>query len=781
MSKRNRQRKKALQKGQQQNKITGAMLANQGLTAFNAGDYNNAIKQWEIAQQKDDTPPNLPQALAEAYFRRALNQFNHHNQLSDLETCTTLQPHDNLYNYHLGLAYHRNKQINEAEAIYRSLLAEDTPFLRAAMPLAQLLVDRKKSVTKDPVWKLLTADEKQQITVAYALVTKKAKSTLQKLANNVKGLAPIWYGLLSYRLSNYETAQTAFQAVSSNNPTKILGVANYYQGNILAQANDVEAAFQHWERAKTNGITNKDLPINLSRYYAYKGVIAYKKGNIDQTLTWFDQINRWGLVNISNLNLNEKIKYEAGYQAARRGDWHHALNHWQSAILPNKKPSRQMTFNLALAYEKTDHYWHAAEKWRELLRRRPRKANHPEALTDDQVARIWQHVAENYSRDGNYEEAIKTYKNAVKWAPDNLDLRLKLVEAYQTEGRWQAGENELNRILKKDPDNIRALTLLAESYEGGWWGYHRAKKLWQRILELEPQNPIARQQLAQLYIEQGSLNLNFGDTESGLEILKEGLTYIPDSQQLNMVIGAVYLNVDDQEQGRHYLNKALAIAPNDLNILLNLYVLWLKQEAEPELAIVVEKIKALPASTPHSFFIQLIEQTINQKAFKKAEALITFCEARYVDNEEMLIELAQLYAELLDLGQKAVPLLKQVLNKNPENALANLRLGTLYYKMEQTRLGKRYWKKAEDLAKKNNDQMVLYELRKIQDYLIHGKQQPSTTFELLQDLPPEVLSELLKDAPPEVAEMLKNMGPEALLQMMMGYENFDEGGGEFYV
>jgi len=117
-----------------------------------------------------------------------------------------------------------------------------------------------------------------------------------------------------------------------------------------------------------------------------------------------------------------------GYATAQQGQWDQALAYWQ-AVEKAGDESRQLLLNLALAYQKTGRHFEAAEYWRELLHRCPRKASHPEAMNDEQVARIWQNVADNYNMAGDYDEAVSTYKNALKWSPDNIGLRLKSVEA----------------------------------------------------------------------------------------------------------------------------------------------------------------------------------------------------------------------------------------------------------------------------------------------------------------------------------------------------------------
>lgn len=167
MSKRSSRRKRKEQAKKKAARLTGPVLARQGKTAFSQANYGAAIDAWEQALSKQDTPPNLPAALAEAYFRRALTSPT--PALADLQQAVKLAPTEPRYRYHLALAHHRLNQTEQAESLYCQLLAESPPFQRAAFPLAQLLVDKGQEVTIDPVWSHLSYEEQNRLTAVLAL------------------------------------------------------------------------------------------------------------------------------------------------------------------------------------------------------------------------------------------------------------------------------------------------------------------------------------------------------------------------------------------------------------------------------------------------------------------------------------------------------------------------------------------------------------------------------------------------------------------------------------
>ncbi len=772
MSKRSSRRKRKQRQKKQKVRLTAPVLIQRGLTAFQQANYDVAIKDWEQARQKPSASETIAAPLAEAYFRRAMTAAQ--PRLTDLQQAAKLQPADHVYRYHLALAHHRMGELAPAESGYRRLLAETPPFKRAAVPLAQLLIDQKKSATKDPVWNELSPEEQRQLVAAEALVRNKAASTLQGLVE--APLHPLWHGLLAIALNDKETAQQNLQSLvdaSSELHPLARGVACYYLGVLAAEAGQTEAALAHWQAARSGGLNSAHLRKNLSALAYERALKEQQAGQPQKAIELLEQVQA-GSLNADLKDFYHQLNLDLGYAAAQQDNWQQALAYWQKAEQAGDD-SRKLIFNLALAYQKQEEYWKSAEYWRTLLRRRPRKAGHPDALTDQQVARVWQNIAENYSKAGEYEESVKTYKNAVKWAPDNLDLRLKLVEAYQSEGRWQAAENELNRILEKDPDNIRALTLLAESYSDDY-SPTRARDIWLRILELEPKNPIARQQLAHSYVEQGSRFTQWGQYQTAINILEEGLKYVPDNQRLLVMMGGAYADWGKLKQARQYLDQARTVNPNDLQTLHTIYQIWLYNESKPDLQQTFEHIKAVTDPIPGGFFLDLFHQCYEHDYEEEGEKLLKFAEEKYADDIDILVGVAAGYS-ILEQENSAMAILRRVLKKNPTHIEANIQLGILYHDMGQTRLAKRHWEKAESQASKENDPMALYKIKLTKDEYLYNKPPPTNPLEMLRDLPPQVRDELLKTAPPEIAALLRDMDPnmlDILLSMGGGLDDFDD-------
>lgn len=98
-----------------------------------------------------------------------------------------------------------------------------------------------------------------------------------------------------------------------------------------------------------------------------------------------------------------------------------------------------------------------------------------------------------------FQRAAELYQKALEQRDDPL-LRLELASAYQVLDDGNKAEEELQKILKEEPENILALSQMASLYENkeDWDG---AIKVWERIL-VSPQADEMTKKVAKSRIEE---------------------------------------------------------------------------------------------------------------------------------------------------------------------------------------------------------------------------------------------------------------------------------------
>ena len=577
---------------------------------------------------------------------------------------------------------------------------------------------------------------------------------------------PLWQASIALKLGDMEQAQKTFIALSQQKDlaANIQGMVSYYLGLIALEQEQFEQAEARFNQLKQLKIAPYQHQKNIQALNHRQVLTARKAGHFEQAMFWLNTLPK------VDPGLSRQLNQEVAYTLALKDNWAEALSHWQKAEELGED-SRKLDINLALAYQKTELFYEAAERWRKVLRRRPRKADHPDALSDEQVSKLWQTVANNYAQAGDHEEAIKTYKNALKWNDSNLEIRLALVDALQVEGRWQAAENELNRILDKDPDNIKALILLAESHNDDY-SPHRAKELWLRVLELEPNNPIAKQQFPWLIANYIGSRGWWLEVDERLNMVQEGLDIIPDSQILLILAGDISLDMPDLAQAKQYFNQAINLYPNDVQVHFGVMMTWLHHEKEKEFEQVLDRLFTLKPTPAVELFLQMAERFDYLGYSDYVIPLLQRVKTLYPNSTDLAIEIAWYYYDN-DQNKEALVELRSALKINPHHAEANLRIGIIYYEMGQTRLGRKHWQTAEKQAKLDKNGPLLLEIQTTKDLYIHGRRQPSSPLEMLNRLSPEMLDMMADSMPPELLDLLKN-APPGFLESLMDIELMDE-------
>jgi tetratricopeptide (TPR) repeat protein len=211
-----------------------------------------------------------------------------------------------------------------------------------------------------------------------------------------------------------------------------------------------------------------------------------------------------------------------------------------------------------------------------MARRRPRKADHPDFLSDAEVAAIWAHAAECYAQIDNVDEQIVCLKTAAEYAPEDSSLRLKLADAMRGVERDWAAANQLEALLAADPNNVDALLRLAAIQHESWYG--DPASLWRRVLAIDPTNFEAREGLAQDYLAKAGASVGqasspfsflarpfFGQpvSQDPLKLLENGLKELGEHPGLLLELGRLCAEKKQRHaQARSYLLRAFQADPN---------------------------------------------------------------------------------------------------------------------------------------------------------------------------------------------------------------------------
>lgn len=708
-----------------------------GLKALKQANYTKALEIWEGIEPQELQPI---EGIAEGYFRRGLKWFYGEDTqpqagLNDLKKAFALNPTDACYALHYGLAAHHQDMLEEAVEAYQvAIRSEDEKFVkRAAYPLALALQQQGKEPSEDPVWGTLEPIEQSMLNDV---------SAFSRRPYTLSQNAPLlWQGIVAL---DQEEQEAAYKMLSDTieaaaNPAE-KGLARYYLGVLAMGQENFKGARKLWTRAYTSGLRMPHLEHNLAQIYHTIAESHLEKDQPEDALAAANEANR----HKTQSSLDELIsqaRQRIAYKKATAGNWREAKLHWEEAY--EMEGNFRQIYNLALAYEHDEEFTKAGEAWREVLRRRPRRDDHPDALTDQEVSNLWARAAEAYLKAGDFDEAIRVYRHAVKYNPDNLETRHHLANGLANVGRLQAAENEYERILERDPKNIKALLRQGELAEsrGSWQNNADPTIYWEAILDIDPENIEARHLLSGYYVDQAEDALRWHGTSETIRLYKEALEYQPDNSHTMVGLGHYYLVDGNEEQAQEYLDQAIINAPQDLMVYEDILRVWLQNEELDCAWQVLEEAEENVSRIPGKFYISQVEFCLDRLDFdfESVHPLLKRAEEHASPDYPILAEIGELAInhEALEIGKEY---LDRAVKQRQHLGRTYLNMGIYYAAIGNFREAERYWNRAEKIARRERNSNLLDKI----NFIGYVYLEPNGVRQVIEDIGPGIIPTLAK-------------------------------------
>jgi tetratricopeptide (TPR) repeat protein len=676
------------------------ILRRQGADAFRRGDYEMAIAAWRRVS-RSERDAQLAAAFAEACFRRGLS-----GHLDSMRQAASISEEEPRYLYHLALIHHRSGRPAEAEPLYRRVLdkAGESHDIgpRAAYALGLLLLEANRRPSHDAFWGWLkeAADDSPLAQTRERLAWAE-ELMFDRSAPSGPAPDPLWQALGDRRANRDDQISI----------TPDTAVAHSHLAARAWDRRDAEGAFTHWCAAYDGGLS-----------YTEGNVFAAARTVATQRLEENDAAGALGAAaaglavepdDNALKTIAGQAHFRLGYDAAVAGDWEEAYTHWQAALNVGGERSRRLVINLALAEEQREDWHQAAELWREALRRRPRKANHPDALDDSQVARLWRHVAESYYRAGQTDEALKTFRNALKWAPDDAELRTGYVDLLLDDGRLVAAENQLNDLLHENPNELELLERRAQVFTAQGYSHDALRDL-NRILELQPDHPSARRQIARHYEMQGDTLYEWGRLQEAIALYQQGLEYDPENGMLLVSIGMCHLDMDANQLARQFFDRAFTVDPANESVYVLAIQSWLGHTDVEAAQEVIQRARAARELSP-GFFLELADYCYSWQLPDLARDYIRESKILAADDADLLVIIAECAGRNGDFAL-ALEILEDALKVDPDHAGVYLVQGLALVSQGELKAARRSWNRAERIARKTNNEVLLMAVEELRTF-----------------------------------------------------------------
>jgi tetratricopeptide (TPR) repeat protein len=343
-------------------------------------------------------------------------------------------------------------------------------------------------------------------------------------------------------------------------------------GNHLLQFNlaraliaegDIEGARLHLEEAvkiRTDFIAAREI---LARIYLSKGdpgkalkaadeIIVFDKGNLQAHLTRSSALLAMGDRDKAREELdfiakaypqNPEARYQVGYLALQDKDYKKAEQVFGD-LYKASPDDRRGFIGVTETMIAQGHMNDAIKETEKAVQREPERRD------------LKLYLANDYKRAERYDDAIKIYQMLLDKEPKNPDLLFREAETLRLKGDLNASMENFRKCSQAAPADTTCLTLLAMILQGTGRD-DQAKPIYEQILKITPDHPVALNNLAYIKAQEGV------DLDQALTMAQRAVQRAPGSLDLNDTLGWVYIKKNLSENAVHIFSDLVQKDPNN--------------------------------------------------------------------------------------------------------------------------------------------------------------------------------------------------------------------------
>ena len=443
---------------------------------------------------------------------------------------------------------------------------------------------------------------------------------LQKMLN--REASPEEYniaGVMYYQNQRIDEAIAAFKSALQINPRYQPAKNNLHQ--LYREQGIAALADETYPAAMSFFLEALQLDPTDSTLYNLTGEVYARKGDHQNAIAEYKKALQFN-PGATDAKQNLARSYNNfGVQLTQSQRWEEAIDAYQQA--------RQLMPDLAsVKANLTDLYWRRANTLREKGKLDQAIEAYRELLEFDSGAlNAHSLLGDLYFQKRDYPQAIREFNTAFNADPENTQARNNLIAVYHKYGqvldhqkRYDQAIAQLEAGLALAPAHINLRLSLAYVYEHAK-DFDSAGRVFEDILELEPDNPQAKTGLVNLQIQRGNYLLNRKEYTSALKVFES----IPESDRharIYNTIGYLYLMKKQPLKALPAFDAALVNDPQDKVAYHNLLSIESQFEAQFARANDSQTMKGNLALVRNSLVRCLIGRDEHLKAKAKFRAAL---------------------------------------------------------------------------------------------------------------------------------------------------------------
>jgi len=160
-----------------------------------------------------------------------------------------------------------------------------------------------------------------------------------------------------------------------------------------------------------------------------------------------------------------------------------------------------------------------------------------------------------FEREGNLDEAVKSYEEVISRDPENVMIRIRLAKILSWQNEFDRARVMLEEVLERVPDSEEALFRKAQIKS--WKGeYEESIELYRRFLDLKKNYPNGMFGLARVLFWSGRY-------DEAIQYFEKALSSDADEVEVRIELGKVYLASNDRKKAKEEFEKVLAMDPKN--------------------------------------------------------------------------------------------------------------------------------------------------------------------------------------------------------------------------
>lgn len=276
-----------------------------------------------------------------------------------------------------------------------------------------------------------------------------------------------------------------------------------------------------------------------------------------------------------------------------------------------------------------------------------------------------------YLINGDFENAISSFEESIKFDPEFYEARINLVKAIMESGDNKKALEYSSDVIEKFPSNAETHVIRAEIFRR-MDTPDLAIEEYIKALKIEPNHLSARYQLAFLYTNRGSLS-------KAINEYRYVLALEPENIDAHRQLGYIYAGLEQIDDAIRELECVVSLDPNNAHIYTWLGDLYKKKrrfaqaEKNYNTSITLNPDDIANHNALGDLYMQQNRDDLAYRSLKSAIAI--------EDNKEARLSLADMYIKHSD-PKHAIIQLEKVVKMYPGESQVHQKLGDLYMSMD---------------------------------------------------------------------------------------------------